>query len=61
MGQITWGSFVWWQWGQTERAGADARQFGARRVLALLVYAQSNDLVVPNRVIEQLFEEIYKS
>ena len=38
-----------------------ARQVGARRVLALLVYAQSNDLVVPNRVVEQLFEEIYRS
>jgi predicted nucleotidyltransferase len=38
-----------------------ARQFGARRVLAMLVYAQSNDLVVPNRVIEQLFDDIYRS
>src|SRR5207244_1880974 len=38
-----------------------ARQHGARRVLALLVYAQSNDLVVPNRVIEQLFDDIYRS
>ena len=38
-----------------------AHQAGARRVLAMLVYAQSNDLVVPNRVVEQLFEEIYRS
>ena len=38
-----------------------ARQAGARRVLALLVYAQSNDLIVPNRVIEELFDAIYRS
>lgn len=37
-----------------------ARQHGARRVLSLLVYAQSNDLIVPNRVIEELFEAIYR-
>jgi hypothetical protein len=40
---------------------ARARAHGARRVLALLVYAQSNDLIVPNRVIEQLFDDIYRS
>ena len=38
-----------------------AHQAGARRVLAMLVYAQSNDLVVPNRVIEQLFDDVYRS
>ncbi len=32
---------------------------GARRVLSLLIYAQCNDLVVPNWVIEELFEIIY--
>lgn len=34
-------------------------QFGARRVLSLLVYAQSVDLVVPAPVIRSLFETIY--
>jgi predicted nucleotidyltransferase len=38
-----------------------ARQYGARRVLALLVYAQSNDLIVPNRVIDELYRAIYRS
>lgn len=37
----------------------DRAQFGARRVLSLLVYAQSVDLVVPGRVIRTLFETIY--
>jgi predicted nucleotidyltransferase len=32
---------------------------GARRVLSLLLYAQSNDLVVPNQPIRQLFDRIY--
>ena len=32
---------------------------GARRVLSLLLYAQSNDLVVPNRPIRRLFDRIY--
>jgi predicted nucleotidyltransferase len=32
---------------------------GARRVLALLVYAQSNDLIVPDDAIRGLFEAIY--
>jgi predicted nucleotidyltransferase len=36
-------------------------QRGARRVLSLLVYAQSNDLVVPERVIRELFATIYRS
>lgn len=35
-----------------------ARQAGPRRVLSLLVYAQSNDLVVPDRIIEDLFEMV---
>ncbi len=32
---------------------------GARRVLSLLIYAQSSDLVVPSWVIQRLFDEIY--
>ncbi|HXF35974.1 MAG TPA: nucleotidyltransferase [Actinomycetota bacterium] len=35
-----------------------AHQHGARRVLSLLLYAQSNDLLVPNRVIEVLIRRI---
>lgn len=31
---------------------------GARRVLSLLLYAQSNDLVVPSRVVRELFESL---
>jgi predicted nucleotidyltransferase len=37
-----------------------ARQYGARRVLSLLVYAQSNDIAVPNHVIRDLFSSIYE-
>lgn len=36
-----------------------ARQHGARRVLSLLVYAQSNDLLVPDWIIRRLAEAIY--
>lgn len=36
-----------------------ARQHGARRVLSLLLYAQSNDLVVPDAVVESLFNELH--
>ena len=36
-------------------------QHGARRVLSLLLYAQSNDLVVPEHAIRELFETIYRS
>jgi predicted nucleotidyltransferase len=36
-----------------------ATQFGARRVLSLLLYAQSNDLVVPAGSIKELFRAIY--
>ncbi|TMF44342.1 MAG: nucleotidyltransferase family protein [Chloroflexi bacterium] len=32
---------------------------GARRVLALLIYAQSSDVLVPHWVIRRLYEEIY--
>ena len=35
-----------------------ARQHGARRVLSLLLYAQSNDQVVPSWAVEELFEAI---
>ncbi|HVM08667.1 MAG TPA: nucleotidyltransferase [Acidimicrobiales bacterium] len=36
-----------------------ARQYGARRVLSLLLYAQSNDLIVPTGPIRALFDAIY--
>ena len=36
-----------------------ARQFGARRVLSLLLYAQSNDLIVPAGPVRELFDAIY--
>jgi predicted nucleotidyltransferase len=36
-----------------------ARAHGARRVLSLMLYAQSNDLVVPNGPLRALFEAIY--
>jgi predicted nucleotidyltransferase len=36
-----------------------ATQHGARRVLSLLIYAESNDLVVPTQVIQQLVRAIY--
>jgi predicted nucleotidyltransferase len=32
---------------------------GAHRVLSLLVYAQSNDLIVPEHAIRELFRQIY--
>ena len=32
---------------------------GAHRLLSLLVYAQSNDLIVPEQAIRSLFEQIY--
>lgn len=38
-----------------------ARRFGARRVLSLLIYATSNDLIVPVSVIEELFEAVYEA
>jgi predicted nucleotidyltransferase len=34
---------------------------GARRVLSLLVYAQSNDLVVPDAPIRELFARLYET
>jgi predicted nucleotidyltransferase len=36
-----------------------ARQAGPRRVLSLLLYAESNDLAVPAEVIEALFEVVH--
>jgi len=36
-----------------------ACQFGARRMLSLLLYAQSNDQIVPAAPIRELFEAIY--
>jgi predicted nucleotidyltransferase len=36
-----------------------ALRHGARRMLSLLIYAESNDLVVPDWVIEKLVSEIY--
>jgi predicted nucleotidyltransferase len=36
-----------------------ARQYGARRVLSLLLYAQSNDLIVPAGPVRHLFDELY--
>jgi hypothetical protein len=38
-----------------------AHRHGARRVLSLMLYAQSNDLVVPDRAIRRLFDDIYDS
>jgi predicted nucleotidyltransferase len=37
-----------------------ARQYGARRLLSLLVYAQSNDIAVPNHVVRDLFASVYE-
>jgi predicted nucleotidyltransferase len=36
-----------------------ARQAGPRRVLSLLLYAESNDLAVPTEPVEQLFEIVH--
>ncbi|MGH9280139.1 MAG: nucleotidyltransferase [Acidimicrobiales bacterium] len=36
-----------------------ARRHGARRVLSLMLYAQSNDLIVPAPAVRTLFEAIY--
>ena len=36
-----------------------AQQFGARRILSLLLYAQSNDLIVPSGPVKELFDAIY--
>lgn len=38
-----------------------ARQSGPRRILSLLLYAESNDLAVPAHVIEELFEAVHPS
>lgn len=37
-----------------------ARQYGARRLLSLLIYAQSNDIAVPNHVVRELSSAIYE-
>ena len=36
-------------------------RLGAKRVLSLLIYAQSNDLIVPDSVIASLWGELYES
>ena len=36
-----------------------ARQYGARRMLSLLIYAQSNDLIVPTAPVRRLFDAIF--
>jgi hypothetical protein len=36
-----------------------ARQAGPRRVLSLLLYAESNDLAVPAEAIESLFAAVH--
>ena len=36
-----------------------AKQYGARRVLSLLLYAQSNDQIVPAGPVKELFRAIY--
>lgn len=36
-------------------------RLGARRVLALLIYAQSSDILIPAWVIRRLYEEVYGS
>jgi predicted nucleotidyltransferase len=36
-----------------------ARSAGPRRLLSLLLYAESNDLAVPTRVIESLFDTVH--
>jgi hypothetical protein len=38
-----------------------AKQYGARRVLSLLVYAQSNDLIVPMPPVRALFDAIFET
>src|SRR5947209_10310575 len=40
---------------------ARARRHGARRVLSLLLYAQSNDLGVPVKPVRALFESIFET
>jgi predicted nucleotidyltransferase len=38
---------------------AERARHGARRVLALLIYAQSNDLIVTDETVKRLFDEVY--
>jgi predicted nucleotidyltransferase len=49
-GDLDWDYLVW-----------RARRHGTRRVLSLMLYAQSIDLVVPSRVIEDLYETIHRA
>lgn len=49
-GELDWEYLVW-----------RARRHGTRRVLSLLLYAQSVDLVVPSKVIEELYETIHQA
>ena len=51
LGIVAWGELDWDYLLQRAR-------HGARRVLSLLLYAQSNDLVVPQRVVRELFSLI---
>jgi len=37
-----------------------ARQYGARRILSLLIYAQSNDIAVPSHVVRDLYVSVYE-
>jgi hypothetical protein len=34
-------------------------RLGARRILALLIYAQSSDILVPSWAIRRLYEQVY--
>jgi hypothetical protein len=49
-GELDWEYLVW-----------RARRHGPRRVLSLLLYAQSVDLVVPSKVIEELYDTIHEA
>ena len=42
-----------------ETKSAVRARFAARRVLSLLIYAQSEDLLVPDAAIRSLYDEIY--
>jgi hypothetical protein len=46
---MMWGNFVWWQWGHSERAGAESRQLEARRLrpFALLVFRLGTAIEAP--------------
>ena len=45
---------------QTREVGPERREArGPRRVLSLIIFAQSNDLVIPDDVIRRLLTTIY--